>query len=153
MATEKLKAIIVDLDGTICNIKQRLHHIEAVPGLKKNWDAFNEDIPFDEPKQNIIALVNHYYDLGYQVVLVTGRFAKYSEVTTVWLRTHNVKWHSMYMRDNGDYRSDYIVKEDKFKNHLKHRLDVQFVLDDRDTVVAMWRSNGLTCLQVQKGDY
>ena len=30
---------------------------------------------------------------------------------------------------------------------------VRFVLDDRNSVVAMWRSLGLTCLQVAEGDF
>jgi hypothetical protein len=28
-----------------------------------------------------------------------------------------------------------------------------FVLDDRDKVVAMWRSKGLICLQVAEGNF
>jgi phosphoglycolate phosphatase-like HAD superfamily hydrolase len=145
-------AIIVDLDGTICNIKQRLHHIETA-GLKKNWDAFNEDIPFDEPHNHVIDLVNIYKKAGYKILLVTGRFEKYSHYTTAWLAAHGVGWDMLCMRTDGDYRSDYVVKEEKWMKIIKDNYDVQFVLDDRDTVVDMWRRNGLKCFQVQKGDY
>ena len=31
--------------------------------------------------------------------------------------------------------------------------DVFAVFDDRNQVVDMWRSNGLTCFQVAKGDF
>ena len=31
--------------------------------------------------------------------------------------------------------------------------NVKFVLDDRNRVVEMWRSLGLTCLQVADGDF
>lgn len=145
------KAIIVDLDGTICNIRHRLHHIEKEG--KKDWDSFNQDIPFDEPKQNIIDLVRMYHGAGIKIILVTGRFEKYSHSTLAWLNTHNVKWDHIHMRNDGDYRSDYVVKHQKYENFIKGGYDILFVLDDRDSVVNMWREQGLTCLQVQKGDY
>jgi phosphoserine phosphatase len=145
------RAIIVDLDGTICNIKQRLHHIEG-PG-KKNWDAFNEDIPFDEPHHHVIELVNLYRAAGIKVLLVTGRFERYSNYTTAWLSANGVGWDALMMRKDGDYRSDYVVKEEIWNNIISPKWEVQFVLDDRDTVVDMWRRNELKCFQVQKGDY
>lgn len=37
--------------------------------------------------------------------------------------------------------------------HIRDRYDVRVVLDDRDSVVKMWRSLGLTCLQVALGEF
>jgi hypothetical protein len=36
---------------------------------------------------------------------------------------------------------------------VRDNFDVQFVLDDRDQVVEMWRAMGLTCLQVAPGNF
>lgn len=33
------------------------------------------------------------------------------------------------------------------------RDNILFVIDDRDSVVEMWRRNGLTVLQCAKGDF
>ena len=36
---------------------------------------------------------------------------------------------------------------------IKDKYQVDYVLDDRNQVVEMWRSLGLTCLQVADGDF
>jgi hypothetical protein len=57
------------------------------------------------------------------------------------------------MRVAGDHRKDSIVKQEIFENHIDGMFDVQFVLDDRDQVVTMWRSLGLQCFQVAEGNF
>jgi hypothetical protein len=56
------------------------------------------------------------------------------------------------MRKDGDFRADYIVKQEILDAHIpKDR--VLFVLDDRQQVVDMWRRNGLMCFQVAEGNF
>lgn len=57
------------------------------------------------------------------------------------------------MRKSGDMRKDSIVKREMFDEHIRGRYNVNFVLDDRNQVVELWRSMGLTCLQVADGDF
>jgi len=57
------------------------------------------------------------------------------------------------MRKTGDSRKDSIVKREIFEEHIKGKYRIQFVLDDRNQVVEMWRQLGLTCLQVAEGDF
>lgn len=57
------------------------------------------------------------------------------------------------MRPEGDIRKDSIVKREIFENYIRDYYNIQFVLDDRNQVVEMWRSLGLKCLQVQEGDF
>src|ERR1700677_122552 len=40
----KPKAIICDLDGTLCDIEHRRHHVRKTDGSKKNWMAFMDGI-------------------------------------------------------------------------------------------------------------
>lgn len=40
-----------------------------------------------------------------------------------------------------------------FDRHVRDRWDIRRVYDDRNQVVAMWRSIGLPCLQVADGDF
>lgn len=42
----KQKAIIVDLDGTLCNAEHRKHYVEA---KKKDWKSFYNGIAQDKP--------------------------------------------------------------------------------------------------------
>jgi hypothetical protein len=46
-----------------------------------------------------------------------------------------------------------VVKLELFDEHIRDQYDVQFVLDDRNQVVDMWRQLGLTCLQVGPGAF
>jgi hypothetical protein len=58
------------------------------------------------------------------------------------------------MRKNNDQRKDSIIKFELFENHIKDKYYVELVVDDRQQVVDMWRRKlGLTCLQVDYGDF
>jgi hypothetical protein len=46
-----------------------------------------------------------------------------------------------------------VVKREIYRNLIEPKHNVWFVLDDRNSVVKMWREIGLTCLQVEEGNY
>lgn len=145
--------VVFDIDGTLANIKHRLHHIK---GEKKDWDAFNSMLSGDELNADVAEIYYRFCDLRAinpcPAIVVTGRFEKYRAETEVWLAKHGIKPQYLFMRQDGDYRSDDIVKEDIYNTRLK-QANIVFVVDDRERVVKMWRKVGLRCLQVQDGDY
>lgn len=57
------------------------------------------------------------------------------------------------MRAQYDRRRDDVIKRAIFETHIKGVYDVSLALDDRDRVVALWRSLGITCLQVDVGNF
>ena len=57
------------------------------------------------------------------------------------------------MRKLDDKRRDDIVKKELFDENIRGRFNVKFVIDDRNRVVDMWRQIGLTCFQVEEGDF
>jgi len=61
--------------------------------------------------------------------------------------------YTLFMRPDGDFRADNIVKQEIYDTHIKGKHDVLFVMDDRQQVVDMWRRNGLTCFQVAEGNF
>ena len=69
------------------------------------------------------------------------------------LAAKGVKYDELWMRAAGDQRGDDVVKAELFDAHVRHRFLVRVVLDDRDRVVAVWRRLGLTCWQVDYGDF
>jgi hypothetical protein len=74
-----------------------------------------------------------------------------------WIRKHvfmsDLAPVEIYMRPSGDRRPDFVVKKEIYARDIEPRHNVWFVLDDRSSVVKMWREIGLTCLQVAEGDY
>lgn len=45
------------------------------------------------------------------------------------------------------------MKKEIYEKYIKGKYNVMGVFDDRDRVVEMWRSIGLTCFQVDYGKF
>lgn len=142
-------AIIVDLDGTLADIRVRLKHIE---GDDKNWKKFNASIETDELHEWCREIVNRMAR-DHMIVIVSGRVETLREETEKWLTKFDVRWDHLYMRSKGDMRPDQIMKLDIYEKCIRDEFKVLFVLDDRSKVVNMWRDLGLTCLQCAPGDF
>ncbi len=131
-------AIICDIDGTL-----------ALFGDANPYDRdFSKD-KLNEAVANILA----YTPVGYRRIIVSGRKDTYREVTFNWLISHGIRVDELYMRKADDNRKDSIVKQGIYDSFIKDKYNVEFVLDDRNQVVEMWRQNGLMCLQVSDGDF
>ena len=137
----KTDAIIVDVDGTI-----------AIKGDRHIYDG--SLVHLDTPNEPIVKVVDSLYVYGFDVVFTTGRWEQFRKQTEDWLEANmDVYYSDLFMRADGDYRADSIVKEEIYHDKIEPVYNVLLVLDDRDSVVKMWRSLGLTCLQVAEGNF
>jgi len=143
-------AIIVDLDGTLTDCEHRVHHVEKE---EKDWKSFNEGMIHDELNQWCFDLINAMSSQGSEIILVTGRSDDYRQHSEKWLKENGISYHSLFMRAVSDERVDAIVKKEVYDQHIKEKFNVQFVLEDRKSVVEMWREEGLTCLQCDWGNF
>lgn len=146
-----MKAIIVDLDGTLSDPEHR-RHLVAGPG-KKDWDRFTSEAKNDPPMRHVIDVVQAMAHDGYYVLIVSGRDNRVREDTITWLAKHGVPWDELTMRPDGDYTEDSKLKEQWLKEKILPRYEILFALDDRSRVVEMWRRNGIPCFQVAPGDF
>jgi len=140
----KENAVIVDLDGTVSTKTDR------------GWYEYSK-VSSDAPIERIIRLVRMLHSKGVSIVFCTGREDVCRRQSIEWIRRNIFLSDSapveIHMRPSGDRRPDFVVKKDLYIGHIEPRHSVWFVLDDRNSVVEMWRSLGLTCLQVAEGDY
>lgn len=148
------KIVIVDIDGTISKVGDRLRFLSQKP---KDWDSFYNDCFEDEPISDMINLVNILLP-KYYVVFCTGRRESVREMTVNWLKSNlDIKKVvyplQLFMRSDGDFRHDTEVKPELLKKSSIQFSDIAFVLEDRNSMVAKWRELGLTCLQVAEGDF
>ncbi len=146
----KSKAIIVDLDGTLCNVDHRVHHVS---GDNKNWKTFNELMVHDQLNHWCFELMKAMNGLGYKILFVTGRGEAYREQTETWLKKHQVYYEKLYMRALIDFRDDSDVKEGIYFEMIEKNYQVLFVVDDRKSVVDRWREIDLICLQCAPGNF
>jgi len=144
-----MKAIIVDIDGTLSDVDHRLHLIKDPQ--KKDYDKFYSKLGDDEPKGDIIELVN-CLSKCYYTILLTGRPNEYRKKTVDWLDKFGVHYDILFMRPTDDYRPDNVLKKEIYEERIKPHFEVLVVLDDRTRVVDMWREIGLTALQVDYWD-
>lgn len=179
----KEKCIVVDLDGTLCNIEHRRHHVrppentlvgpndemvsvlgkfdpvdptQPLPKFKKNWPAFFAGIPNDSVNKWCAELIN-LLSPKYKIVFCSGRDDNQRKMTTEWLRDkiglYEHDDYELYMRNRVDSRQDSIIKEIILDFELLTRYKPYFMIDDRDQVVKMWRRRGFTCLQCDEGAF
>ncbi len=102
----------------------------------------------------MISVVQALARAGHRIIYVSGRSEAAKAATSVWIAEHiGVPGEMLLMRGATDTRPDQIVKRKLYQRHVRPRYRVTAVLDDRAKVVEMWRSLGLTVLQVAEGDF
>ena len=151
--------VICDLDGTLCDIKHRLHFVKNLPeGEKKDWKSFFEGIKDDKLREDVNTKISQKVfsedePEDVKIIFVSARPEEYREATIQWFdRVCNEKRHifdainpyhiNLIMRETGDKRDDVEVKEEIYHKYLKH-LNIIKVFDDRPRVIKMWREKGL----------
>lgn len=130
---------IVDVDGTIALLD------------RSPYDETR--VLTDRPNHKVILAVKSMIAAGYRPVFMSGRTEGCRKDTEAWFRVYMALQPELYMRPIGDTRPDNVVKLELFDKHIRHQYHVVLVFDDRRNVVRMWRSLGLTCLQVAEGDF
>lgn len=135
-----IKAIIVDVDGTI-----------AIKGDRSpfDWDRVGEDAP----NKPVVNLVKVLAQAGYIIIFVSGRDEVCRFETKQWIEKHiPLKSYYLHMRKEGDMRKDSIIKKEIFDDHIRDNFYVELVLDDRLSICRLWNEMGLTLLRVGDPD-
>lgn len=146
----KKKAILVDLDGTLADIEHRVYHVTKSP---PDWKSFYQGIDQDRLWPWCFELIQAMRASGYEVLFVTGREEYTRANSQEWLDRHHLNDIKLLMRGKGDTREDAMVKKDIFLQGIDPLYEVLFVVDDRRSVVEMWREMGLVCLQCAPGEF
>ncbi|MBS2539640.1 AAA family ATPase [Catenulispora sp. NF23] len=133
-------AVMCDIDGTLADNKGRGPY---------DWLKVEDDGLIVATADALAAFAAR----GDRVILMSGRGEDVREGTERWLAKHGVAYDELWMRAAKDTRADDIVKSELFDAHVRNRFAVRVVLDDRSRVVALWRRLGLTCWQVDYGDF
>lgn len=136
----KKNAIICDIDGTVAQNMGRSHF---------DYTRVLEDRPI-QPVIDLVELLN----TKYEIIFVSGRDSCY-DLTKQWVDEYIdlPNGYNLFMRDTGDNRKDYIIKKEIYEDKIEPFWNIHYVLDDRKVVVDMWRSRGITVLQLNDIDF
>jgi hypothetical protein len=152
-----MKKVIFDLDGTLALIDKR-RAISTKDDGKMDWDTFFDpkNIDLDQPHDAVIKMAQTLKATGHMIVILSGRSKATKDATRAWLQKFDVPFDVLKMRPTS--KQFMFMPDDKLKQMWLDQLftdksDIVCVFDDRQKVVDMWRSHGLTCMQVAPGDF
>jgi predicted kinase len=134
-------AIIADIDGTLALNESGRSYFDSTRVIE---DSVN--VP-------VADVVRDYKAKGVTILVLSGRKDDSKEDSETWLKCNNIPYDQILMRATEDSRSDDITKREIYENQIKGKYNVLFVLDDRQKVVNMWRELGLSCFQVNEGNF
>lgn len=143
----KKKAIIVDMDGTIC---------ENVTGRPWYGEGAADGMMTDAPYTDIINMLRTYLEnYEIQLLILTGRDGTKDvrAATLAWLETNWFYPDRLFMRRPGDYSKTAAFKEKTYVEKIEPYYDVVMVFEDNNACVQMFRDKGLIVLQPQNSDY
>lgn len=159
------KLYVFDLDGTLADLTHRLHYVRKpwsaaeerqahpehilieIQNWKPNWDKFFEEVDKDKPVQWVIDLLDVLRHKG-DILILSGRSDASETKTREWLKKHGVQYDYLQMRPAKNHKPDYLLKKWMLEDFLRDKdFQVQFIVDDRQVVVDMWRKNGYNVLQ------
>ena len=89
---------------------------------------------------------------GFTIWILSGRSDATHQATLDWLNRNNVTFDHLVMRP----QNHLFMPDNDLKQMWLDSIgvdNVAMVFDDRNQVVDMWRSNGLTTFQVADGDF
>ena len=142
MPTDRPRAWIFDVDGTL-----------ALIGDRSPYDMRN--VAIDTPNHPVVVAAQAFAahpDVD-ALIVVSGRDETARRATEAWLTFNAIPFDRLLLRRTGDQRADNIVKAEIYDAHIEPHFAVIGVVDDRRSVVEMWRARGLTCFQVAEGDF
>jgi predicted kinase len=155
-----MDTIIFDIDGTLADVSHRRHF---VTGGNRDWDSFFEAMVDDPPLADVCLLAELLGDHplvnqgAIKLFLLSGRPETYREETEKWLQIHAASYlrsaEALLMRAADDNRPDTEVKREMLNKLRAEGHEVRLVVDDRPSVIEMWKEEGLTVLAHDSGEW
>lgn len=132
-------AVIVDMDGTLCDVSTVVH----LQAEHDGFSAFHHGCVECPPHGDVVDWCIDHHSRGHAILIVTGRDAWARELTTRWLTEHlPVPIDGLYMRPDGDLRSNVDVKRE-IHDLLVLTYDVRAAIDDDPEIVGLWQQAGI----------
>ncbi|MGK5549456.1 hypothetical protein ACSNOH_32725 [Streptomyces sp. URMC 127] len=141
-AEEPRPLAVFDLDGTLADVRHRLHHLESRP---RDWDAFFAAAVRDPPLAEGIALLTAAAQRC-EVAYVTGRPEHCRQDTLDWLTQHGMPEGPLLMRTPGDRRPARVCKPELLRRLARDRV-IAVVIDDDRQVCDAYEAGGFRVLR------
>lgn len=140
--------VIIDIDNTLSIATDRFKMAEKENG-KTDWEFVHapENLIKDKPNLPMIELAKNYKQIGFEVIILTGRPESTRNITKEWLQKYNIPYNKLYMRS----WEDNFLKAPDFKRKIYEteiKENVFCAYDDDQRVIDVWVDLGITCFKV-----
>lgn len=150
MSSMPTPCAIFDLDGTLADVRHRLHLIHREP---PDWEGFFAACGADPPHDYAVRLARAVAAYGIPVMIVSGRPERNRLATAAWLVWHDVPHRQVLLRADDDRRPDTVVKGEALERLRRQGYEPLFAIDDRPSVVRFWRDAGIPCLAADDAEW
>tara|TARA_R100000655_G_scaffold42499_1_gene78517 strand:+ start:215 stop:640 length:426 start_codon:yes stop_codon:yes gene_type:complete len=134
------RIIICDIDGTVAEVidKEKIGVVQS------------------KCIEDVANIIRNLKDSETEIYFITAREERYKKFTEDWFKLNDIPFDKLFMRKNGDMRSDEIIKMKIIEERIDYK-KVWFVLEDNNNIIQMYLDRfRLTCLKVfnniKKGD-
>lgn len=132
---------VFDLDGTVADVRHRLHFLERRP---RDWNAFFGAAADDQPLREGVALARSSAE-AHEVVYLTGRPERCRRDTVRWLEEQGLPPGRLLMRGERDRRPARVAKPELLRR-LARSGAVAVVVDDDRQVCDAYQRDGFEVL-------
>jgi len=129
-------AVVCDLDGTVCDV-QTIRYLVDGTLRTRNFAAFHDRSLDCPPNLAVKRMLELSRNLGYAILMVTGRQERWSFLTALWMEENDIAYDELYMRRNSDTRPDAQVKSSILQS-LSGRYSVSLAIDDSASTLPVW---------------
>ena len=136
---------VFDVDGTLMDVNHRRHYVS---GKDKDWKSFFDYMEFDTINDHVFQMAHALHNDGYDIIVVSGRNEKHRDITVKQLAFGKLDYVKLIMRPDDNYEPDFVFKKSVLDALVDSGLKPQFAVDDRPSVVQMWRENDVPCFDV-----
>ena len=139
--TPKMRVVVCDLDGTLCDDRARLQFLKA-----GRWNDYHALATNDKVNTQVLEKLISYKKKKEYVILLTGRPDRFYGITKDWLKNNEIKYDALYMRSVAKGDSEFMKMQ--WYEDNKNKFDVVKVYEDLVNVVNMWKKKGLNVRQI-----
>jgi phosphoglycolate phosphatase-like HAD superfamily hydrolase len=145
------RALIFDVDGTLCDVRTIRYLVEPTPGsnFRPDFGKFHSASSGCPPHRAVMLLAQEAHRSGLAIVVVTGREEKWRALTEQWLASNQIPYDELKARNSKDYRPDHVIKAE-IETEISKRFVPLLAVDDRPDIIAVWHRAGIVTARVDE---
>jgi predicted kinase len=127
-------AIVFDVDGTLAT----MHNRGPFDWMKVDQDHY---------RREVCDMLDGFVVKDYEIIIATGRDGSAEELTKKWLDAGDLLYDDFYIRPEGNFEKDFVIKE-RMLWEMEKKYNICAWVDDRPQVSNHLRLLGVNVIQV-----